>query len=74
MIKCSCGGNVDFTLSDVYLFIENNYMKAGVDGLCLKCQSTVFVKFISEKVEITNYEQDNTKFYDIEQATGQIKI
>ena len=72
MIECSCGGKVDFGLSDVYLISEDNHMRAGVEGLCLNCESNVFVKFIAQKVEIRNYDDDETKFYDIEMISGQI--
>lgn len=72
MIKCSCDGKVDFSFADIHFINEDNHMRAGVEGLCEKCGATVYVKFRANKVEITNYEQDSTKFYDIEMISGQI--
>jgi hypothetical protein len=72
MIKCTCDGKVDFSLSDIHLLDEDNHMRAGMEGLCLKCGASVYVKFLAINVEITNFEQDSKKFYDIERITGQI--
>ena len=72
MIKCSCDGDVDYSFSDIHFIKEDNHMRAGVEGLCKKCGATVYVRFMANKVEITNYEGDSTKFYDIEMISGQI--
>ena len=67
MIKCHCGGEVDFSFADI-LFTNQDKSECGIEGLCRNCYSTVFVKYKATNIEITNLEQDNTKFYPFGQG------
>jgi hypothetical protein len=51
MLKCKCGGEVDVSFADIF-FLNENKLSTGVEGLCKKCNSTVFAKYKFESIEI----------------------
>lgn len=56
--KCSfCGNKIDYSMSDVHLIPETNPQETGIEGICSKCMSHVYVKFRAFEAEITKFDE-----------------
>jgi hypothetical protein len=46
-------GEIDYSMSEIYLIPETNPQEAGFEGLCSKCSSHFYFKFKLYQVDIT---------------------
>ena len=48
-------GEVDYSLSEVYLIPDTNPQQTGIEGICMTCSTHFFVKFKEFKTEVTEF-------------------
>ncbi len=65
--KCGCGGEYDYTLSDIILVKDTNPPEAELEGICGECMGHISIKFRA-------YEHVETKFDEMMNEEGDKQV